>query len=81
MNVLVVLIPASLVLGLFGLVGFLWTIRTCQYDDPLGEASRVLLDADNDLHLHQIEISKVALDQHAVPGQAAMAIDHLETDP
>ena len=46
MNILVVLIPVSLILGLCGLVGFLWTIRTRQYDDPLGEASRVLLDTD-----------------------------------
>lgn len=44
MNVLVVLIPVSLSLGLLGLVGFLWTIRAQQYDDPLGEASRILLD-------------------------------------
>ena len=46
MNVLVILIPVSLTLGLLGLVGFLWTIRTRQYDDPLGEASRVLLEPD-----------------------------------
>lgn len=44
MNVLVVLIPVSLILGLLGLIGFLWTIKNRQYDDPLGEASRILLD-------------------------------------
>ncbi len=44
MNVLVILIPVSLVLGLLGLLGFLWTIRTQQYEDPVGEASRILLD-------------------------------------
>lgn len=44
MNVLVVLIPVSLALGLMGLAGFLWTIRSKQYDDPLGQASRILLD-------------------------------------
>lgn len=47
MNVLVFLIPVSLLLGLLGLAGFLWTIRTQQYDDPVGEASRILLDADD----------------------------------
>ncbi len=46
MNILVVLIPVSLVLGLLGLVGFLWTIRARQYDDPLGEASRILLETE-----------------------------------
>ena len=45
MNVLVILIPVSLGLGLLGLVFFLWTIRARQYDDPVGHASRILLDA------------------------------------
>ena len=48
MNVLVVLIPVSLFLGLLGLVAFLWTIRSQQYEDPLGQASRILLDQDED---------------------------------
>ena len=47
MNVLVFLIPVSLFLGVLGLVGFLWTIRTQQYEDPVGEASRILLEPDN----------------------------------
>lgn len=48
MNVLVFLIPVSLSLGLLGLVGFLWAIRTRQYEDPLGQASRILLDSDDE---------------------------------
>lgn len=44
MNVLVVLIPVSLVLGALGLVAFLWTVRSDQYDDDAGNASRILLD-------------------------------------
>ncbi len=47
MNILVVLIPASLTLGFIGLAGFLWTIRTRQHDDPVGEASRILLDTND----------------------------------
>ena len=47
MNVLVVLIPISLSLGLLGLIGFLWTIRSSQYEDPVGEASRILLEPDD----------------------------------
>lgn len=46
MNVLVVLIPVSLILGGVGLVGFLWTVRNAQYDDPDGSAARILLDDD-----------------------------------
>ena len=44
MNVLVVLIPVSLVLGGVGLVAFLWTMRNNQYDDAEGNAARILLD-------------------------------------
>jgi cbb3-type cytochrome oxidase maturation protein len=42
MNILVVLIPVSLVLGGIGLLAFLWTLRTNQYDDPEGDAARIL---------------------------------------
>jgi cbb3-type cytochrome oxidase maturation protein len=44
MNVLVVLIPVSLILGGIGLVAFLWTVRSDQYDDDKGNAARILLD-------------------------------------
>ncbi len=46
MNVLVILIPVSLVLGALGLVAFLWTVRSDQYDDDKGNAARILLDDD-----------------------------------
>lgn len=44
MNILVVLIPVSLILGAVGLVAFLWTVRSDQYDDDKGNAARILLD-------------------------------------
>lgn len=44
MNVLVILIPVSLTLGAVGLIGFLWTVRSDQYDDDKGNAARILLD-------------------------------------
>lgn len=44
MNVLVILIPVSLILGGCGLIAFLWTIRSDQYDDAQGNAARILLD-------------------------------------
>lgn len=46
MNVLVILIPVSLILGGLGLVAFLWTVRSGQYDDEQGNAARILLDDD-----------------------------------
>lgn len=42
MNVLVFLIPISIFLGLLGLIFFLWTMKTRQYDDPEGDAQRIL---------------------------------------
>ena len=44
MNVLVILIPASLILGLLALIGFIWTLGHNQYEDPQGDAERILLD-------------------------------------
>lgn len=44
MNALVFLVPAALALGLLGLALFLWTLRSRQYDDLDGAASRILFD-------------------------------------
>ncbi len=45
MNVLVILIPVSVTMGLAGLALFIWTIRSGQYDDPEGDQARALSDA------------------------------------
>lgn len=42
MEILGILIPVSLVLGGVGLVGFYWTLRSNQYDDPQGDSRRIL---------------------------------------
>lgn len=42
MEVLSILIPISLILGGVGLVGFLYTVKSNQYDDPEGDARRIL---------------------------------------
>lgn len=42
MNVLVYLIPVSIFLGGLGLAAFFWSIRARQYDDPAGDAHRIL---------------------------------------
>jgi len=42
MNVLVYLIPIALVLGGLGLAAFLFTVKSRQYDDPEGNAQRIL---------------------------------------
>ena len=48
MSVLVYLMPAALFLGFLGLLGFLWSLKTGQYDDLEGAAERILLDDDED---------------------------------
>ena len=46
MNILVILIPVSLVLGALGLAAFLWSLRANQYEDLEGDAWRILSDDD-----------------------------------
>jgi cbb3-type cytochrome oxidase maturation protein len=47
MTVLLFLIPAALALGAVGLAGFLWSLRSGQFDDLDGAASRILADEDS----------------------------------
>lgn len=42
MNILAYLIPISLLLGGIGLVFFVYTVKSNQYDDPEGDARRIL---------------------------------------
>lgn len=46
MDVLIYLIPIALSLGLLGLVGFFWALKSGQFDDPEGAANRILYDDD-----------------------------------
>lgn len=49
MNVLIYLMPAALFLGFLGLIAFLWSLKTSQYEDLDGAAERILLDDDEPL--------------------------------
>lgn len=49
MDVLAMLIPAALFLGLLGLAAFLWALKSGQFDDLDGAAERILFDDDDDL--------------------------------
>ncbi len=48
MEVLVILIPVSLFLGVLGLIGFFWTLRRGMYDDPEGDSRRILNEEFDD---------------------------------
>ncbi|MGX8009999.1 cbb3-type cytochrome oxidase assembly protein CcoS [Mesorhizobium sp. ORM8.1] len=47
MTSLIYLIPAALLLGALGLSGFLWALRSGQYEDLDGAAERILIDRDD----------------------------------
>ncbi|WP_316859041.1 cbb3-type cytochrome oxidase assembly protein CcoS [uncultured Cohaesibacter sp.] len=48
MNALLFLIPVALLLGGLGLVAFLWSLKSNQYEDMQGAAYRILDDSDLD---------------------------------
>ena len=48
MSALIYLIPAALLLGLLGLVAFLWALKSGQFEDLDGAAHRILLDDEDD---------------------------------
>lgn len=46
MTMLIFLIPVALFLGGLGLMAFVWSLGSGQYDDLDGAAERILLDDD-----------------------------------
>ncbi|SIT84314.1 cbb3-type cytochrome oxidase assembly protein CcoS [Pontibaca methylaminivorans] len=48
MQFLAWLIPISLLMGSVGLVAFIYSVRSNQYDDPEGDARRILTDEWDD---------------------------------
>lgn len=49
MNSLLLLIPIALFLGLLGLGAFFWSVRSGQFDDLDGAATRILFDDEKPL--------------------------------
>jgi cbb3-type cytochrome oxidase maturation protein len=48
MTILLVLAPVSVFIALIGLAAFWWSVKSGQYDDPKGDAARILLDDYDD---------------------------------
>ncbi|MCT4655948.1 MAG: cbb3-type cytochrome oxidase assembly protein CcoS [Cohaesibacter sp.] len=65
MSSLLLLIPVAIGLGLLGLVAFLWSLKSNQYEDVQGAAYRVLLDDD----LSPQEQAKINANDSAAPAQ------------
>ena len=47
MDVLLYLIPVALFLGIVGLVAFLWSLKSGQFEDMEGAANRILFDEED----------------------------------
>jgi len=47
-NILLWLIPAALLLGLLGLLGFLWALKSGQFEDLDGAAHRILFEDEDE---------------------------------
>ncbi len=56
MTGLIYLIPIALILGFIGLLAFIWSIKSGQFDDLDGAAYRVLFD-DDDLNDSKLKIN------------------------
>lgn len=48
MSGMALIIGAALLFGLGALAVLLWALSSGQYDDPQGDAERILLDDEND---------------------------------
>lgn len=48
MNIVLFLAPISLLLAVVGLGAFWWTVKSGQYEDPTGDAVRILMDDPED---------------------------------
>jgi cbb3-type cytochrome oxidase maturation protein len=48
MDIAIYLIPAALGMGALGLIAFLWSLRSGQYEDLDGAAHRILIDDEDD---------------------------------
>ena len=46
MSVLLYLIPISISLSGIGLLAFFWAVKSKQFEDPEGNAARILLDEE-----------------------------------
>ena len=48
MSILMMLAPLSVGLGLLALGAFWWTLKAEQYEDPVGDAERILIEDPED---------------------------------
>ena len=47
MDVLIYMIPAALLMGALWLIGFMWALKSGQFDDPEGAANRIFQEDEH----------------------------------
>lgn len=47
MESMIYLIPIALAVAIIAMITFVWTVKSKQYDDPKGNASRILITDDD----------------------------------
>jgi len=47
MEILIYLVPIAIILGLIGLIAFLWSVKNKQYEDLDGAANRILFEEED----------------------------------
>lgn len=74
MEILVILVPLALMLGLAGLAAFLWSLRSGQYDDLDGAAWRAIADDDDEAPSLQPLNCPAVVDSAGSSGAASMRL-------
>jgi len=69
MEVLVILVPLALGLGLVGLLGFLWSLRSGQYDDLDAFFRRAFAAAREDRFQSSVEVGEALVDLQRADAQ------------
>jgi cbb3-type cytochrome oxidase maturation protein len=77
MSVVIILILASLAVGLVFVVAFVWSVRSGQYEDTLTPAMRVLLDDS----APQAHLPPTGADAARAPGAKPVTGQNYETNP
>lgn len=67
MNILILLMPLALGLGLIGLAAFFWCMRTGQFSDMDGPGWRILADDDVGKEGEAAEVTAAAAQREAEP--------------
>ncbi len=58
MNIIFLLLPLSIILGLVFLAGYIWSVCNKQYEDLNTPALRMLVDDDTNFKLEEVVMSK-----------------------